>query len=136
MQGKGHIFPNSKVEIFNNFCRFSTKFLNFQKILRERFQPSIHVTHVKIEFRKSIQKVDLRGGGWFLLKKYPVVTRVKLKIFGLWVADLTQKIICKNINQSQCNMPKNFWTISEDMIHTFQNKCLPLTMCLSWKFWV
>ena len=29
-----HLFPNSEIEIFIDFCRFSTNFTNFQKILR------------------------------------------------------------------------------------------------------
>ena len=28
------LFPNSEIEIFIDFCRFSTNFTNFQKILR------------------------------------------------------------------------------------------------------
>ena len=29
-----HLFPNSEIEIFIDFCRFSKNFPNFQKILR------------------------------------------------------------------------------------------------------
>ena len=31
---RDHLFPNSEIEIFDNFQRFSTKFPNFHKILR------------------------------------------------------------------------------------------------------
>ena len=33
-----HLFPNSKIEIFINFCRFSTNFPNFKKISGDQFK--------------------------------------------------------------------------------------------------